>query len=153
VAGPIAGGYLTEAKGWRAVFWILSILGAALAFLCFIFIRETYRVVLIQRKLIPLRKETGNQRLHSRFDKRLVSQNLFLHSITRPIKMLIWSPIVLLTGLYIGIVYGYFYLLFTTFTLVLEEKYGFSSGSIVLTYVVSIPKLISTDFILSKSPL
>lgn len=142
VIGPVAGGYLTETKGWRAVFWILSVLGEALTVLCFVFIRETYPVVLIQRKVIRLQKETGNQHLRSRFDKHLVSQSLFLHSITRPLKMLILSPIVLLTSLYIGIVYGYFYLLFTTFTLVFEEKYGFSSGSVGLTYVVSLSKLI-----------
>jgi hypothetical protein len=55
--------------------------------------------------------------------------------------MLILSPIVLLTSLYIGVVYGYFYLLFTTFTLVFEDNYGFSSGSVGLTYVVSTSKL------------
>lgn len=99
-------------------------------------------MVLIQRKVTRLQKETGNQHLRFKFDKRLDSNSLFLHSITRPLKMLILSPIVLLTSLYIGIVYGYFYLLFTTFTLIFEEKYGFSSSSVGLTYVVSLSKLI-----------
>ena len=38
-------------------------------------------------------------------------------------------------SLYVAIVYGYLYLLFTTLTPVFESQYHFSSGSVGLTYL------------------
>lgn len=49
--------------------------------------------------------------------------------------MLIFSPIVLTLSLYMAVVYGYLYLLFTTMTLVFEDNYGFSQGAVGLSYL------------------
>jgi MFS family permease len=97
--------------------------------------RETYAVTILQKRTNRLRKETGNQELRSKLDSGLSPKDLFLRSIFRPMKMLIFSPIVLSTSVYVGVVYGYLYLLFTTFTLVFEEQYGFSAGSVGLTFM------------------
>jgi hypothetical protein len=49
--------------------------------------------------------------------------------------MLFLSPIVFLLSLYVAVVYGYLYLLFTTMTDVFENNYGFSQGSVGLVYL------------------
>jgi type III secretory pathway component EscS len=49
--------------------------------------------------------------------------------------MLLFSPIVSLFALYIAVIYGYLYLLFTTITAVFEQTYGFSPGSVGLVYL------------------
>lgn len=49
--------------------------------------------------------------------------------------MLLFSPIVSLLALYIAIIYGYLYLLFTTISGVFEQHYGFSPGSVGLAYL------------------
>jgi MFS family permease len=49
--------------------------------------------------------------------------------------MLFLSPIVFLLSLYVGVIYGYLYLLFTTITLVFEQEYGFSEGVVGLSYL------------------
>jgi len=103
--------------------------------LSLIFMRETYAAVILQRKTLRLQKETGNLELRSKLDVGLSPKDFFMRSIVRPAKMLIFSPIVLATSLYIGVVYGYLYLLFTTFTIVFEETYGFSSGTVGLTFL------------------
>lgn len=100
-----------------------------------IFIRETYAATILQRKTVRLRKETGNLELRSKLDVGLSPKDFFLHSIIRPMKMLIKSPIVFALSIYVGVVYGYLYLLFTTFTPVFEETYHFSSGSVGLTFM------------------
>lgn len=133
--GPVAGGYLTEAKGWRWVFWVLAMLAGLCTILCFLFMRETYTLVILGRKTERLRKETGNLDLRSKLDVGLSPKDFFVRSIIRPAKMLIFSPIVLWTAIYVGVVYGYMYLLFTTFTLVFERSYGFSSGSVGLSFM------------------
>jgi hypothetical protein len=103
--------------------------------LSLIFMRETYAPVILERKVKRLRKETGNEGLRSKLDIGLTPKELFLHSIIRPCKMLLKSPIVLLTSIYVGVVYGYLYLLFTTFTPVFEEQYHFSPGTVGLTFL------------------
>jgi len=100
-----------------------------------LFMRESYAYVILQRKTNRLRKETGNPHLRSALDTGRDPKELFKFSIVRPIKMLFLSPIVFLISLYMATVYGYVYLLFTTFPRVFQIQYGFSSGSVGLTYL------------------
>lgn len=63
--------------------------------------------VILQHKVHRLRKETGNPR--------------YRLAIVRPLKLLVWSPISVLSALYIAVVYGYQYLMFTSITVVFTE--------------------------------
>ncbi|GME24691.1 putative mfs multidrug protein [Neofusicoccum parvum] len=135
VIGPVCGGFLVEAKGWRWVFWLLTIVSGAITITCFLFLRETYAPVLLSRKAARLRKETSNPALRSKLDTGVPHKELLLRSVVRPTKMLFLSPLVGLMSLYVAVVYGILYLLFTTFTFVFEGQYGFSSGTVGLTYI------------------
>jgi len=133
--GPVAGGYLVEAAGWRWVFWLIAIVGGVVSILGVIIMRETYAPVILARKAARLRKETGNEAIRSKLDTGLSPKELIIRSLIRPTKMLILSPIVALMSIYMALVYGIMYLLFTTFTFVFEGNYGFSSGNVGLTYI------------------
>jgi multidrug resistance protein len=136
VIGPVAGGYVSQAKGWRWVFWVITMAGGALAISSFIFMRETYEPTLLGRRTARLRNETNNPNLYSKFENTSRStSDIFLKAIVRPTKMLFLSPIVFVLSLYMAVVYGYLYLLFTTLTLVFEYKYHFSSGNVGLTFL------------------
>ncbi|RMZ78217.1 hypothetical protein DV738_g4024, partial [Chaetothyriales sp. CBS 135597] len=135
VIGPVAGGYLSEAAGWRWIFWVLLIACGVLTVVSFFVLRETYEPVLLNDLTKKLRKETGNQELRSKLDSGLPPKQYFLRSIIRPTKMLLLSPIVLIFSTYMAIVYGYLYLLFTTLPTLFESKYGFSQGAVGLTYL------------------
>ena len=100
-----------------------------------LFLRESYAYVILQWKTNRLRKETGNPHLRSALDTGRDPKELFKFSIVRPIKMLFLSPIVFLMSLYMATIYGYLYLMFTTFPQVFEVQYGFSNGSVGLTYL------------------
>jgi Major Facilitator Superfamily len=108
--------------------------GAATIF-TFSFVQESYAYILLDRKTKRLRKETGNPNLRSALDTGRTAKELFTFSILRPCKMLFLSPIVLLLSLYVAVIYGYLYLLFTTMTFTFEANYGFSQGSAGLTYL------------------
>ena len=134
--GPVAGGYLIAAAGWRWVYWLLVILGGILTGLSFVFMKETYAPVVLQKKAARLRKETGNQALHSKLDVGREDARAKLKlAILRPLKLLVLTPLVTLMALYIAITYGILYLLITTFSFVYAQKYGFGEGTIGLTFI------------------
>ncbi|KAI4209151.1 MAG: hypothetical protein LQ351_007903 [Letrouitia transgressa] len=133
--GPLIGGYLAQAKGWRWIFWLISILAGAVFVATILSMRESYATVILERKARRLRKETGNSHLRSALDTGKEPKELFQFSLVRPLKMLFMSPIVFLLSLYMATIYGYLYLLFTTFPRVFEGQYGFSNGSVGLTYL------------------
>jgi MFS family permease len=82
-----------------------------------------------------LRKETGNPRLRSRYDQGQSASELFRLAILRPTRMLVFCPIVGIVSLFLAIAYSYMYLMFTTFTDVFEETYGFNVGEAGLAYL------------------
>jgi MFS family permease len=132
--GPVAGGYITEGWGWRWVFHILSIAvsfplirrlalhtGSFKSFvvnLLSFFLNETYTPTLLKAKALRLRKAHSDPLYCSKYASSLPAATVFKHAILRPMKLLFLSPIVSLLSLHMSMVYGYLYLLFTTFCLV-----------------------------------
>ncbi|KAG8361992.1 putative transporter [Fusarium venenatum] len=135
VIGPVAGGYLSQAKSWRWSFWVVSILAGAITIMAFVFMRETYAYTILDKKAKKLRKETGNPKLRSALAKDITTKELFSMAMVRPTKMLLFAPIVSLLSLYMALVYGYLYLLFTAIPTLFVKEYHFSSGSVGLSYL------------------
>jgi MFS family permease len=104
VQGPIAGGFLSTAAGWRWIFWLLAILTGVTSLAALLLMRESYAPVLLERKAKRLRQETGNNNLRSKLDRGLSPKQLFKLSIVRPSKLLLLSPICLLMSLYLSFV-------------------------------------------------
>lgn len=92
-------------------------------------------MTILEKKARRLRKETNNPALRSKLASAYTPAATFKRSIVRPLKMLVFQPIVLLLAVFMAVVYGYLYLLFTTFTRVFEGQYGFSPGIAGLTYL------------------
>lgn len=126
IIGPVVGGLVAEHLGWRWVFWILAIISGVISSLFLIFSRETYAPVILQRKVNKLVKESGNALLRSKLDSGLTPKDYFSRGILRPCKMIVFSPICIIAATYVGICYGYLYLLFTTLTPLFMQYYGFS---------------------------
>lgn len=97
--------------------------------------RETYHPIVLRRKVQRLQKELNNPNLVSKLDNGLTPQQILKRAIIRPTKMLFRSPIVFLMSLYMAVVYGYLYLLFTTITQLFEQEYGFSAGTAGLSFL------------------
>ncbi|CAK7220599.1 hypothetical protein SBRCBS47491_004243 [Sporothrix bragantina] len=135
IIGPVAGGFLASAKGWRWVFWLIVIVSGFVSIVFFFSMRETYAPLLLERKAARLRKETGNQQLRSKLDAGLSPRDYFKRGIFRPLKMLAFSPIVLIFALYMAVVYGYLYLMFTSVTEVFQSTYGFGTNTVGLVYL------------------
>lgn len=135
IVGPVIGGVVTEKIGWRWVFWILAIVSGVLSLVFFFAARETYAPVLIDKKLKKLRKETGNMQLRSKLDSGLSTKQHFNRAILRPFKLLAFSPICAICNIYVAIVYGYLYLMFTSLTPLFMRVYGFDTIHAGLTFL------------------
>lgn len=117
------------------MFWVITIAAGVTAIGSITFQRETYEPVLLQRLTNKMKKETGNQNLRSKLDRGIPPNQLFKRSIIRPTKMLFKSPIVAALSIYMAVVYGYLYLLFTTLTPVYEGVYHFGAGPVGLVFL------------------
>ncbi|KAJ4188157.1 hypothetical protein NW767_012006 [Fusarium falciforme] len=135
IIGPVIGGFLTESKGWRWDFWVIVIVAGAISGAMLLVLRESYAPVLLERKASRLRKETGNSLLRSRLDTGLSTKDLVKQCIIRPARLLVFSPICTIFAVYLALVYGYIYILFTSVPYVFEEIYGFSTKMVGLVYL------------------
>ena len=133
VAGPIIGGYLARAKGWRWVFWFSTLVAGACECFFLAFFRETYKVTILRRKAKRLRRETGRD-ARSKYDVKS-KKALVMETLIRPMQMLVSSPIILFLAVYMAVVYGYIYILFTTLAQVFETEYHFSQGLVGVTFL------------------
>jgi hypothetical protein len=97
--------------------------------------KESYAPVLLERKAARLRKETDNPQYRSKYATHDTPRTAILKALVRPTRMFFLSPIVMIFVLYIGIIYGYLYLLFTTITEIYEGVYHFSTGLAGLSYL------------------
>ena len=97
--------------------------------------RETNATMILANKAARLRKQTGNPDLHPARANQFPVRQLVERALVRPLRMLLFSPIVLLLGLYNAIVFGMTYLLFATFPSVFTKTYGWSVGVSGLAYL------------------
>lgn len=121
ILGPICGGFIAQRAGWRWDMWVVLIVAVLLTAGLFVFNRETNHVVLLNRKTIRLRQELERPELQNVINAEkpaaaLSPRAILLNGITRPLKMLMTSPIILLCSLYMSFLFGLLFLLFTTLT-------------------------------------
>ncbi|KAK4234690.1 major facilitator superfamily domain-containing protein [Achaetomium macrosporum] len=135
ILGPLIGGFIATTKGWRWTFWVLAIGGGAAGVAALVTLRETHPRVLLERKAAQLRAKTGNPHLRSKLALPLPPRRVLNRALVRPTMLLLRSPIVLVLSLYVGLIFGIMYLLFTTFTSVFEGQYGFTTATSGLVYL------------------
>lgn len=133
--GPVAGGYLIRAAGWRWVYWLLLILSGIFVPISWFFLDETFAPIILKKKARRLRGQLGDNETGAIVPARASAIDQFKLAIIRPIKLLLLVPIVTLNSLYVAITYGILYLLFTTFSFVYQEQYGFDEGTSGLTFL------------------
>lgn len=116
--------------------WLIGLFqGGSFFIMSLIFMSETSSIIILQRKVNRLKASTGNAKLRSKLDTGLTPRQLFKYSIVRPAKMLFRSTICFAISLYIAITYAYLYILFTTFSAVFREQYGWKGGITGLSFL------------------
>lgn len=137
MTGPVVGGFLAEAGGWRWILGLVAILGGVIGAVAMLNMRETYAPYILRSRARALSRRTGKSFV-SRTDAgkppRTLVQELSV-SFTRPWILLFREPIVLLTSLYVAIIYGTLYMFFAGFPIVFHGTRGWSSGVAGLPFI------------------
>ncbi|KAF2083785.1 MFS multidrug transporter-like protein [Saccharata proteae CBS 121410] len=134
--GPLVGGYLADAKGWRWLYWIQLILSGAVWVLISFTVPETYTPTLLAKRAKKMRKETGDSKFVTEedLDKRPLSQRLRIFML-RPFQLLFMEPIVFFISVYMSVLYGLLYMFFVAYPVVYQEGKGWSAGSTGLMFI------------------
>ncbi|EED23554.1 MFS multidrug transporter, putative [Talaromyces stipitatus ATCC 10500] len=124
--GPLVGGFINQYTNWRWTFYTFLIWSGVQLVLLVFLVPETYHPVLLKRKAIRLRKDTGDQRYYAALEKldRSVAQTV-IRSCYRPMLLLTLEPMILCLCLYSAILLGILYLFFGAFNLVFTRIYNF----------------------------
>ncbi|OLN83068.1 putative MFS-type transporter [Colletotrichum chlorophyti] len=128
--GPIVGGFLGVAEGWRWIEGLMAIFTGILLIVVGLTVPETYAPVLLRRRAEKLESLTGKvyiSKYEAHAPRKTVPEQ-FKIALSRPWILLFKEPIVLLTSIYMAIVYGTLYMLFAAFPIVFQRVRGWSPG-------------------------
>lgn len=134
--GPLVGGFLSDAAGWRWLYWIQLILAGIVWVLITFTVPETYAPTILARRAAKLRKETNEPDYitEQELDMRPLSERLRVFLI-RPFQLLFGELIVFLISLYMSVLYGLLYMFFVAFPIIYQKGKGYSAGKTGLMFI------------------
>ncbi|KAI0195504.1 putative MFS transporter [Astrocystis sublimbata] len=143
--GPVIGGLLSQFLGWKSIFWFLAIYAGSVWLFSLLFLPETSRKVVGNGSIPP---QGWNMTLYAYLQKAFAKgATASPKAQTKTSKSLSLNPLkslklfreketcVLL--IYSGLVYANSYMILSTLSDELEEKYGFNTLQISLCYLAS----------------
>ncbi|KAI9158177.1 putative multidrug resistance protein [Paramyrothecium foliicola] len=134
--GPLVGGFLSDATGWRWLYWIQLITAFVVWVLISFTVPETYAPTILARRARKLRESTGEPEhvTAEDIDMRPLSERLTVF-LLRPFQLLFGELIVFLISLYMSVLYGLLYMFFVAFPIVYQKGKGYSAGKTGLMFI------------------
>lgn len=134
---PIIGGFIVESYlGWRWTCYIMGIFSSAALVSVTFLMEETYHPLILAKKASKIRELTDNWAVYAAHEKvTLDFGEIATKTITRPLKMLVTEPIILLLSLYNGFCYSILYLCLSSYPYAFGVKYHWTLSHAMLPYV------------------
>ncbi|KAI0019470.1 MFS multidrug transporter-like protein [Xylariomycetidae sp. FL0641] len=136
--GPILGGFIVEYTTWRWMFWSTAIFQVVLELASFPLVDETYGPLLLRRRAAKLREETNDARYYAEVETRESGRSAswkLRRSLTRPLRLLAFDPIIQIDAILSGISYGLLYFALSSFSNLYVAGYGESVSISGLHYI------------------
>lgn len=137
VLSPIISSFVLTGTNWHWCFYVLAIFNFVVAAVGFFVFEETYPPRLLKIKADKLRKETGNDHLHTIYE--IADGESFaskmITTVQRPILLLVGHPMIFGLGSFMAFTYGFMYLFIVTFPEVFKGTYGMSTNIAGLMYI------------------
>jgi len=128
---PFIGGFtvMNPNLGWRWTEYFVAIMGFLALGLNLIFLQETYPPIVLVDKASELRRRTQNWGIHAKQEEIEVDfRELVTKNFSRPLRLLVTEPIVLLLSIYMAFIYGLLYLFLTAYPIVFQQIHGMNEG-------------------------
>lgn len=128
---PFIGGFIVmnPNMGWRWTEYIVALMGFLAFGLDLIFLEETYPPVVLVEKAAELRRRTKNWGIHAKQEEIEVDfRELVTKNFSRPLRLLVTEPIVLLLSIYMAFIYGLLYLFLTAYPIVFQKVHHMNPG-------------------------
>lgn len=128
--GPFVGGFVqTSYLGWRWNLYLPGIMAAGSVALIFFFVDESYPPIVLVSKAAELRRRTKNWGIHAKQEEVEVDfKELITKNFSRPLRLLVTEPVILLVTLYMSFIYGLLYCFLTAYPLVFEGVHHMTPG-------------------------
>ncbi|KAF2766930.1 MFS general substrate transporter [Teratosphaeria nubilosa] len=120
---PLIGGLISDALGWRWIFWVLLMLAAVVTTVCYFFLYDTNAVILLQQRKTELEKQNKGKKytVDGVPDQPMLKR--MAKNSTRALRILTTQPIVLTMSTYQALIFSTMYSLYSEYATI------FSGGS------------------------
>ena len=120
---------MNSSLGWRWTEYFAAIMGFLALGLNVLFLEETYPPIVLVEKAAELRRRTLNWGIHAKQEEIEVDfRELITKNFSRPLRLLVTEPIVLLLSIYMAFIYGLLYLFLTAYPIVFQQIHHFNQG-------------------------
>ncbi|KAI0523790.1 major facilitator superfamily domain-containing protein [Xylaria bambusicola] len=144
--GPILGGLVSQLLEWPWLFYIVSIAETVVLIVGILVLRETYTPVLLRRKAAALNRNmevdstpTTTTTTPSTRTQRQIDWNDFFSrlrvNMLRPFQLLFYRPVMHIVTLNMGLAFGIYTLVLSTFAQLWTDRYGQSKLLSSLHYI------------------
>ncbi|KAH8899862.1 MFS general substrate transporter [Thozetella sp. PMI_491] len=132
--GPIIGGIVSQYVRWQWLFWILSLADTVILFIGLVVLRESYPPVLLERKA---KRAAGQSTAVPSLDKERRRQFMqrLKTSLARPVRILLRRPIIQVLTLILGLDFGTYTLVLSSYATLYIDKYDQSESTSSLHYI------------------
>ncbi|CAM1508824.1 Fc.00g025630.m01.CDS01 [Cosmosporella sp. VM-42] len=123
---PIIGGFMAGRTTWRWMFWATSIFQAVMVFVSFFSFQESYAPLILRRRAQRFRQETGNEEYYTeteRLDGNRSALGVIARGLSRPLRLLMFHPIIQVSATLSGFNYGILYITLSTFSQLWVARY------------------------------
>ncbi|PSN70498.1 MFS general substrate transporter [Corynespora cassiicola Philippines] len=136
--GPIIGGFMAGRTTWRWMFWSTSVFQAVMILVSFPSFHETYAPSILKHRAAKLREDTSDSRYHTEHEGIAHGKSvarILATSLTRPIRLLAFHPIIQVTSVVSAFDYGVLYIVLSSFSDLWQHKYHYSVELSGLHYI------------------
>ncbi|OOQ88609.1 MFS general substrate transporter [Penicillium brasilianum] len=135
IIAPIAGAYIVERYGWRWTAWVTLMICGVVGIHAAVLLRESSHNRILMRRAAKLRRETGNVNLRARAEMASLDPQVLLRKYgTKPVRMFIQEPILIVMTIYLTLVYGTLYLSYQLFPKAFQNR-GWSKPTATLPFL------------------
>ncbi|KAJ6013215.1 hypothetical protein N7540_007806 [Penicillium herquei] len=152
IISPIAAAYISERYGWRWTAWTNLIVIGISAVICVFLLSESSHNRILMLRAARLRVETKDDKFHTHSELHALDLKVLIQlHFTKPIRMFIKEPILILITVYLTLVYGTLYLSYQFFTQNFEDRGWNASTSTLGLAPVGVGVVTATTIIATYS--